>query len=52
MFHAKYLNSSSFGFLKEDFLNFYYIHIRNIYGPSPLEQGPFLTPGILFEQTW
>jgi hypothetical protein len=26
MFHAKYLSSSYLGFLKEDFLSFYYIH--------------------------
>jgi hypothetical protein len=27
MFHAKYLSSSSLGFLKEDFLCFYYTNI-------------------------
>jgi hypothetical protein len=29
VFHAKYLSSSSLGFLKEDFLSFYYTHLVN-----------------------
>jgi hypothetical protein len=33
MFHAKYLSSSSCGFLKEDILSFYYIQIRKFNGP-------------------
>jgi hypothetical protein len=32
MCHALYLSSSYFGFLKEDFLRFYYIQIRKING--------------------
>jgi hypothetical protein len=49
MFHAKHLNSSSLGFLKEDFLSFYYTHIvKNNDTPGA---GPVLTPGLLFEQT-
>jgi hypothetical protein len=49
MFHAKYLSSSSLGFLKEDFLMFYYTHIvKNNDTPGA---GPILTPGLLFEQT-
>jgi hypothetical protein len=27
MFHDKYLSSTSLGFLKEDILSFYYMHI-------------------------
>jgi hypothetical protein len=49
MFHAKYLSSSSWGFLKEDILSFYYIHK----GKSMIHgAGPILTPGSLFEETW
>jgi hypothetical protein len=33
MFHAKYLNSSLCKFREDDFLSFYYIHIRKTYGP-------------------
>jgi hypothetical protein len=33
MFHAKYLNSSLYKFREDDFLSFYYIHIRKTYGP-------------------
>jgi hypothetical protein len=33
MFHAKYLSSSSFGSLKEDFLRFYYMHKGKINDP-------------------
>jgi hypothetical protein len=33
MFHAKYLSFSSYGFLKEDILSFYYKHIREINDP-------------------
>jgi hypothetical protein len=49
MFHAKHLTSSSFGFLKEDFLSFYYTHIDKNNDTSGA--GPILTPGLLFEQT-
>jgi hypothetical protein len=49
MFHAKHLSSSSLGFLKEEFLSFYYTHIvKNNDTPGA---GPILTPGLLFEQT-
>jgi hypothetical protein len=49
MFHAKYLSSSSLGFLKEDFLNFNYTHqVKNNDTPGA---GPVLTHGLLFEQT-
>jgi hypothetical protein len=50
MFHAKYLSSSSFGSLKEDFLSFYYMHIGKI--NDPLGHGQFWPQGFLFEQTW
>jgi hypothetical protein len=40
MFHAKYLSSSSKGFLKEGFLSFYYIHKEK--NNDPLGQGQFL----------
>jgi hypothetical protein len=30
MFHAKYLSSSSFGSLKEDFSSFNYMHLGKI----------------------
>jgi hypothetical protein len=43
MFHAKYLSSSSFSFIKEDFLRFYYIHIRKSY--DPLGWGQFWPHG-------
>jgi hypothetical protein len=33
MFHAKYLNSSLCRFKEDDFLSFYYIHLRKTYGP-------------------
>jgi hypothetical protein len=33
MFRAKYQSSSYFGFLKEDFLSFYYIQKRKINDP-------------------
>jgi hypothetical protein len=50
MFHAKYLSSSSLGFLKEEFLCFYYTNIvKNI---DTQGAGPVLTPGLLFEQTF
>jgi hypothetical protein len=39
MFHAKYLSSSSFGSLKEDYLSFYYIYIGKI--NDPLGRGQF-----------
>jgi hypothetical protein len=55
MFHDKYLSSSTLGFLKEDFdfLSFYYKHIgKNNEPPPPPWEGPILTPGLLFEQTW
>jgi hypothetical protein len=39
MFHAEYLSSSSLGYLKEDFLNVYYMHIGKI--KDPLGQGQF-----------
>jgi hypothetical protein len=49
MFHAKHLRSSSLGFLKEDFLSFSFTHIvKNNDTPGA---GPFLTPGLLFEQS-
>jgi hypothetical protein len=49
MFHANHLSSSSLGFLKEDFLSFYYTHIvKNNDTPGT---GPVLNPGLLFEQT-
>jgi hypothetical protein len=42
MFNAKHLSSSSLGFLKEDFLSFYYTHIvKNNDTPWA---GPVLTP--------
>jgi hypothetical protein len=49
MFHAKHLRSSSLGFLKEDFLSFFFAHIfKNNDTPWA---GPVLTPGLLFEQS-
>jgi hypothetical protein len=33
MFHAKYLTSSLCEFKKDDFLSFYYRHIRKTYDP-------------------
>jgi hypothetical protein len=39
MFHAKYLSSSSYGFLKEDFLSFYYVHKGK--NNDPLGRGQF-----------
>jgi hypothetical protein len=33
MFHAKYLNSSICKIREDDFLSFYYIHIRKTCGP-------------------
>jgi hypothetical protein len=50
MFHAKYLSSSSMGFLKEDFLSFYCINIGK--NNDTLGAGSIFTPGLLFEQTW
>jgi hypothetical protein len=49
MFHVKHLSSSSLGFLKEDFLSFYYTHI--VKKNDTPGAGPVLTPGLLFEQT-
>jgi hypothetical protein len=37
------------GFLKEDFLSFYYIPIRKINDPGGKAN---VDPGLLFEQTW
>jgi hypothetical protein len=34
MFHAKHLNSNLCKFKEDDFLSFYYIHIRETYGPQ------------------
>jgi hypothetical protein len=45
MFHAKYLSSSSFGFLKEDFLSFDYIHVHKGKNNDPLGRGQFLPQG-------
>jgi hypothetical protein len=39
MFYAKNLSSSSLGFLKEDFLGFFYIHIWK--SNDPLGRGQF-----------
>jgi hypothetical protein len=39
MFHAKYLSSRFKGFLKEDFLSFYYIHKGK--NNEPLGRGHF-----------
>jgi hypothetical protein len=33
MFYAKYLNSSRCKFREDDFLSFYYMHLRKTYGP-------------------
>jgi hypothetical protein len=33
MYHAKYLSSSLCHFREDDFLSFYYIHIRKTYDP-------------------
>jgi hypothetical protein len=41
MFHAKYLISSSLGFLKEDFLRFYYIHKGKNNDPLGLARANF-----------
>jgi hypothetical protein len=43
MLHAKYLSSSSKGFLKEDFLSFYNIH--KVKNNDPLGQSQFLPQG-------
>jgi hypothetical protein len=44
MFHAQYLNSSSLGFLQEDYyLSFYFLHIRKINDPPRV--GPILIQG-------
>jgi hypothetical protein len=43
MFHAKYLSSSSLGYLKEDFYSFYYMHIGKI--NDPLGRGQFWPQG-------
>jgi hypothetical protein len=49
MFHANHLSFNSLGFLKEDFLSFYYTHIvKNNDTPGA---GPVLTTGLLFEQS-
>jgi hypothetical protein len=50
MFHAKHLSSSSLGFLKEDFLIFFFTHNYNQNNDTP-GAGPVLTPGLLFEQS-
>jgi hypothetical protein len=50
MFHAKYLRSSSWRFLKEDFSSLYYIHKGK--NNDPPVAGPIFTPWLLFEQTW
>jgi hypothetical protein len=34
MFHAKYLTSGLCQFREDDFLSFYYIHIRKTYDPQ------------------
>jgi hypothetical protein len=49
MFHAKHLRSSLLGFLKEDFLSFFFTHIFKS-NDTP-GAGPVLTPGLLFEQS-
>jgi hypothetical protein len=50
MFHAKYLSSSYFRFLKEDFFKFLlYTNKENQWPPGA---GPIFTPGLLFEQSW
>jgi hypothetical protein len=46
---SRNLTSSSLGFLKEDFLSFYYTHI--VKNNDTSGAGPVLAPGLLFEQT-
>jgi hypothetical protein len=47
--YAKHLRSSLLGFLKEDFLSFFFTHLfKNNDTPGA---GPVLTPGLLFEQS-
>jgi hypothetical protein len=49
MFHAKYLGSSSLGFLKEDFLSFYFIHKGK--KMTPWGRANF-DPWAFIEQSW
>jgi hypothetical protein len=48
MLNTNIFTSSSFGFLKEDFLSFYYTHI--IINNDTSGAGQVLTPGLLFQQ--